>query len=108
MDIYRIEVVYDPTIVTLSCSPGEGLIVASQPKWGRHRKLLNAAFHKRALGGYRDKMEHTATAFIDKLLGKNMQTNFIITGQYRLSELNTADYLPNRLIYHQWFINHSN
>ncbi|XP_063675908.1 cytochrome P450 4B1-like [Bolinopsis microptera] len=53
----------------LEAYTGEGLIVASQPKWGKHRRLINKAFHRKALNSYRHKIVDSCKAFTDKLEG---------------------------------------
>ncbi|KAL5264728.1 hypothetical protein ACHWQZ_G005714 [Mnemiopsis leidyi] len=37
----------------LEAYTGEGLVVASQPKWGKHRRVINKAFHRKAINSYR-------------------------------------------------------
>ena len=45
-------------------------MVASQPKWGKHRRVINKAFHRKAINSYRSKMVQSSKAFTEKLEGE--------------------------------------
>ena len=50
--------------------------MASQPKWGKHRRVINKAFHRKALDSYRSKIVESCKAFTDKLEGYNCNPIF--------------------------------
>ena len=47
---------------------GEGLIVASQPKWGKRRKLLGRAFHRKSVDMFVEKIGSCCETFVGRLL----------------------------------------
>lgn len=70
--VYLTVLMYQIKVFSLT---GEGLVVASQPKWGKHRRVINKAFHRKAINSYRSKIVQSCRAFTEKLQG-----GFLIAG----------------------------
>eukprot|EP00116_Pleurobrachia_bachei_P002510 sb/3462772/ len=52
----------------LEAFTGEGLIVASQPKWGKRRKLLGRAFHRKSVDMFVEKIGSCCETFVGRLI----------------------------------------